>query len=181
MAITAGSTSVALLLVFCGYLGGFDLIIGKSKSDEVCGDLTFQFKATYIELIFVVILSIYSIWVLIIMTQGLLRKGINLEVKHLFLKRQFSYFAIVILTQIPYYIMVLVQDFQLLANNYLDEIKNPSDRWMEVFWHTLGEYSIENTTTKLLYCSRGILIFLWLCICQVFRYHAKTQLKMWFY
>lgn len=68
--------------------------------NHTCGDYVFELMFEPIEVIFVFILCLYSTIAIFIIVGGLVRKGLNKQIKFLFLKRQISFFAIVIVTQL---------------------------------------------------------------------------------
>lgn len=64
-----------------------------------CGDEIYELMFAPIELVFVAVFCTYSAWAVYTTTQGLTRKGLNKEIKMLFLRRQIAFFLIIIFTQ----------------------------------------------------------------------------------
>lgn len=163
----------------------FKELSNKSGHEYVCGEYVFELMFEPIEVIFISIFIAYSIWAFIIIAGGLVRKGLNKQIKMLFLKRQITFFIIIIATQLLIFVKQFVQlyawvQYQMEASEHVtDSIPDQMSRlaWLN---GNFGDTDIQSISA-FLYFSRGILLFGWMCICPLFRDRAWTYFVMSFY
>lgn len=92
------------------------LYLQKDEDDEKkvlvnpqCGDELYELLFGPVELLFVLVFCAYSAWSVYVTTKGLTRKGLNNEIKLLFLRRQITFFIIIIFTQFIGYFLATYQ------------------------------------------------------------------------
>lgn len=125
-------------------------------------------------MVFVAIFCLYSAWAVYLTAEGLFRKGLNREIKMLFLKRQIMFFIIVIATQVIAYITAS-QSLFVWVDEYVINSQSGDqglDKLNKIAWKTKGSLTAFHSIGRIVFCSRGLMLFIWLCICPLFRHLA---------
>ena len=144
------------------------------EKDPMCGSYKFNLMTRPGEATVQIVYFIYVFYACFFAALGILRKGLNKQIKMVILKRYIRYQIILNITYWPFYYQFIYQYF---TREFMEDFRrfDPQDSHAQdlkyyhfLFWQRWENFYL-NQYADIIYSSRGFLIFLHHFTCPMFR------------